>query len=477
MKSISSYKEDNLRNIVLVLLCFANLAYLGYLIILGCYNRFTYEDYSLLATLNEVGFWKANAYMYNNWFGRLVPGLVCYAVAKGYSCCNSLFIYILMLIGLYVYSIAKILKHFLPERKIGKNNFLLFTFAILIFNIFVINNFEFSNFYWLATSPMYFGGIAFALLGLGEMISNSRKIHSYVFLIVGFVYAGSSSGPFGLICTMLLLVLVCYRILNSQINSSAKAFSKKEVIAFLVCLTGFLILFFAPGNKIRQAYFPEPSIINAIKISAITLNSLLFNLIAENLGYLIILTFPFIYLGTLYRDKNSQNDLKLSIRLLLGSIIFVIFLYVTLLPTAWGISQMGPLRSMTHIIFYLVCFFSLFCFLIGYQTLFSRNLALTLSVFSCFLILILSIKGFMFKLPETIKYVRSEDERIEQLLKLKNDGNKDPVFLDRLYSSQHVVLMIHEIAEDSTSEHYWKNREISKCLNLGYDIYLKKEDE
>src|SRR5262249_35172041 len=153
-------------------------------------------DYCFMRVLNDNGYWGAISFWYNHWQGRFSPHLVIDLVIKLSSYFSSLFIYLLVLIGLYIYSVTKILQYFLSEKEISNKKLLLFNFGILIFNLHMISNFEFSTLYWLNASAMYFGGIAFALLGLSEILSNSRKMHSYVLLIIGFTYAGSSAENF-----------------------------------------------------------------------------------------------------------------------------------------------------------------------------------------------------------------------------------------------------------------------------------------
>jgi hypothetical protein len=352
---------------------------------------------------------------------------------------------------------------------ISNNKFLLFNFGTLIFNVHVLSNFEFSTLYWLNVSAMYFGGIAFALLGLSEILSTSKNIYSYFLLVIGFVYAGSSAENFSVICLLLLFLLITYRIFNSQLKLSKKIFLDKEIIAFFTCLLAFLIMFFAPGNKIRRSFFSAPSIADTITISIKSLRFLLFNLMYKKSLILLVLTFPFIYLGTLCRNKYSTKHLKIFRWLVLGSALFVGFLWLTLLPNSYAVSWgVEPRRSLTHVSFYIICFLSFFYFLIGYRTLFNSSLSLMLSILSCFVIIFFSSKGYILNFTETIKYVRSQDEMIEHLSKLNNLGNKDILYLDRIYESEEVVFIVNDISFDHI------NKCISDGFNLGYTIKLKE---
>jgi hypothetical protein len=469
MKTKQPLHKGKRQILLLLCLCFSNISYLAYLIILGYFNRLAADDYCFMKALNDNGYWGAISFWYSHWQGRFGPHLIIDLIIILYNYFNSLFIYLLVLIGLYIYSVSKILQYLLLEMEVSNNKFLLFNFGTLIFNMHVLSNFEFSTLYWLNASAMYFGGIAFALLGLSEIVSHSKKIHSYFLIVIGFAYSGSSAENFSVICLFLLFLLFIYRLLNYQIKLSKKTLLDKEVIAFFTCLLAFLIMFFAPGNKIRRTFLPAPSFTNTILISIKSLEFLLFDLMYKKSLILFILSFPFIYLGVLCRNKYSTKGLKLFKWLVLGSMLFISFLWITLLPNSYAVSWgLEPRRSLTHISFYIVCFLGFFYFLIGYKALFNRHVSLMLSILSCFAIVLYSSKGYILNFTETIKYVRSQDEMIKRLSELNNFGNKDILYLDKLYESEDVVFIVNDISFDHI------NKCISDGLNLGYAIELKE---
>ena len=184
---------------------------------------------------------------------------------------------------------------------------------------------------------------------------------------------------------------------------------------------------------------------------------------------IFILSFPFIYLGALCRDSHPKNCLKLLRWLALGSIFFVSFLWITLLPNSYAVSWgLEPSRSLTHVSFYIICFLCFFSFLIGYKILFSRKFVLIVSIIGCIVLIIYSSMSYIFNLTETIKYIRSQDNFIEKISKMKNHGNKDILYLDKIYSSEEVVFVINDISFGHI------NKCISDGLNLEYAIELQK---
>ena len=296
-----------------------------------------------------------------------------------------------------------------------------------------------------------------------------KKIYSYILLIISFLYVGSSAENFSSICLLLLSLLIIYHILTSQIKLRTKFWLDKEVVAFLACLLAFLIMVFAPGNKIRRSFFPTSSMTDIVVISIQSLEFLLSDLMYKKSLVLVILSFPFIYVGVLCRERYFKNGLKFSRWLLVGSVLFIAFLWVTLLPNSYAVSWGAePRRSLTHVSFYIVCFICFFYFLAGYQLPFDSKTALVLSILSCIVIIIYSFKFSIFNITETTKYVRSQDKMIEQLIRLQRAGNRDIVYLDPLYSSEGVVFIRNNILLG------YINQCITKGLNLEYPIELKK---
>jgi hypothetical protein len=143
MEIAPSWNKYNMQTIFLLLLCFSNISYLAYLIILGYFNRLAANDYCFMRVLNDNGYWGALFFWYNQWQGRFGPHLIINLIIKLYSYFNSLFVYPLILIGLYIYSVSKILQNLLSKNESINNKFLLFNFSALIFNMHVISNFDF----------------------------------------------------------------------------------------------------------------------------------------------------------------------------------------------------------------------------------------------------------------------------------------------------------------------------------------------
>lgn len=459
-----------------ILLCLSNILYITYLLLIGYHNVIISDDYWFMAEYKKYGIIGSLSYWYNYWQGRFGPQLLINIVVRGYELTKTLLPYTIILISTFIFTIHRLLNRLLELASVNKNysKFLLYNLSAFIFNLFLIVNFEFSTFYWITVSTMYFGGILFALIGMIELISKSKSRTSYFLLVVGFIYAGSSAEHFGAIITLGLALYLGYLHYQKKITSP-NSFNflslKKGWSAFIVCIICFLVMICAPGNEIRRQGYPSMSVFGASKIALQSLFYVFTILIPEKAKYLIILSFPIIYFGTLSRGNTSINESKTA-WIVAGSIpLFTGFVYVCLVPTAYAVSGIGPFRALTHIAFFIVCYVVALSFFIGYKTLFSKQIAYVLAVVSCVCFLFVSREKIKINLPETIKYTQSEKSRIIKLVDFKRKGNRETVVLDSLYASSRNVLFYYEFAAElKNNPDSWINQCVGNGLNLGYRI-------
>ena len=148
MEITLSWNKYNMQSLFLLFLCFSNISYLAYLIMLGYFNRLAADDYCFMRVLNDNGYWGAIFFWYTQWQGRFGPHLIINLIITLYKQFQFSFVYLLTLMGLYIYSVSKILQNMLLKMSVN-NKFLLFNLGSLIFNIHVITNFDFSTLYWL----------------------------------------------------------------------------------------------------------------------------------------------------------------------------------------------------------------------------------------------------------------------------------------------------------------------------------------
>ena len=471
-KIIRFLKNINAGENILKLIICINIIYIGYLLIIGYYNPLLVDDFAFMAKLQEYGLFGSIDYWYNNWQGRFAPQFLINLIIIEYKWLGTTLPYILFVIALYIYSLPKIFKHITQYN----GRLICAAAASLLFNFFVLTNFEVSTLFWTNVSAMYVAGIGFALFGTAQILSENNNMINYFLIGLCFAYAGSSAEHFGAICTFILLLYVIKYILKfkndlwHQIKSNGR--TAKVLFAFAICLISFVIMLLAPGTEIRRSHFTKATPFDTIFIALESLNFLFYH-IKGKIVYYLIFGMPFIYIGTKLRTKSSIDENKTLLGICLSLPIFIFFLYFCLVPTAYAISAPGPLRSMTHLAFYIAVYVAACFFLIGYKIEFPRKLALFLTVLSCLMIVKVYANKIYTTLPDTIHYAKDHRERIKKLKKINEDhGAPNIVTLQPLEDYENNILWHSEISTDTS---HWHNKAIKRALNLKFGIKLSEK--
>lgn len=448
------------------LFVFTTLIYLFFIIYVAFYNRLASDDYYFKAKVLEYGFFKSLFVYYTSWQGRFGAHLLINTIIFFNDILPMLFIYSIALLGLYLYSISQILKHILPITQVSP--LILYSVSLLILGVFLITVYDISSFYWLNASAMYFGGIAFALLGISKLLSPSHSFLSYSILIFSFVIAGSSSESFSFIFNILLISYLLYQKLYLKVKIPTKYW-----VGFVCCFISFLLMVTAEGNQVRRSAFPEISVTYALFRSVKYVYYTILAMIAQRAIFFLVLSVMMIYVGAFFRKESSINEEK-CIRLLLTAVpLFIGLLIISVFPNVYAMGGIGAYRSLTHINFYTVVFFSVLSFFIGYYTNFSKKIAQMLASIGTVTFLIMA-NDLRIQLHYTKQYVISEDARTAHLKKLKEQGFKGKAILKPLYDSPYNLLVINEINKSSL---FYTNKCITQAEQLGFEIELFQQSK
>jgi hypothetical protein len=458
------------------LLLFTNSLYLFSALKIAFYNRLALDDYCFMAWLREYGFWGAIHHNYTTWQGRFGSQILLNLTLQLYNLIPTLFFYHLVLIGIFLFSIFKILSQFLPQGVL--KNWQTFTISLLIFNSFLLTTYDLSAFYWLSASAMYFGGLAFALLGFAEVVSPSKSTFSYLILSVSFLIAGSSSESFGMVLLLFLMLLSFSQLFPKLLNSTFQLLGLEEIkispknkkifFAFAVCLLAFLAMIFAKGTWERKSAFPEMSLIDALYRSAKYLYYTILALAVQKSIFLLVLSISMIYVGALYRKANSINEHSTVKILVAGTFALLFVLFIGVFPNVYAMGGIGAYRSLTHLAFYVLIFTAVLSFLIGYQTNFPLQIAKTLTIFASVSFLVMS-NDLRIGLHYTRLYLESDKARMDYLLELKSQNTQGTVKVKPLYQSPYNILIMNEIKEDNTF--------VGKCICEAIGAEFRVEEE
>jgi hypothetical protein len=141
-----------------------------------------------------------------------------------------------------------------------------------------------------------------------------------------------------------------------------------------------------------------------------------------------------------------------------------------MLPTVLAFGNLGPVRTWTHISFFLTVYASCLCCYAGYKLNISEKLATSgfyLNSFGCIAILIIFIS---YQYPRVSAYSEAVDQRIDYLKTLNNKGQKETVALTPLPKSGFLTS-----AEIQGDQNGLRNQSLKRLLELNFDI--KKNEQ
>lgn len=454
-------------------LLFTNSLYLFFILKIAFYNRLALDDYCFKAWLREYGFFGAIHHNYTTWQGRFGSQILINLTLQLYESIPTLLFYHIVLIGIFLFSIFKILNQLLPKGILG--NWQVFTLSMVIFNSFLLTVYDFSAFYWLSASAMYFGGLAFALLGFAEVVSPSHSTFSYLTLGVSFLIAGSSSESFGMVLLLFLTILLFFQLFPKLSNSTfqfldlegvkATKKNKKIFLAFAFCLLAFLAMIFAKGTWERKSAFPEMSLIYALYRSTKYLYYTILALTVQKSIFLLVLSISMIYVGALCRKITVINEHSMVKMLVAGIFVLLFVLLIGVFPNVYAMGGIGAYRSLAHLAFYILIFTATLSFLIGYKTAFPLQIAKTLTIFASVSFLIMS-NDLRISLHYTHLYLESDKARMDYLEKLLSSNTKGTVKVKPLYQSPYNILIMNKIK----GENSFAGKCICKAIGAEFQI-------
>lgn len=435
-------------------------------LVLAWYNTIARDDWDFIYFLNTYGFFGAIEAYYFSWQGRVSAYIFTYGTLLSNNYINGLFVYYILLLVVFISSIYCLLTAAFKYFGVSCKPLSILLFSTYLFVFFQEIVYDKSTIYWLAASASYYAGLAFALAGFALIVSTGQSWIKIFFSFFFFLFAGCSVEHYGFILILLLAIALAstYIITDKNIFHDNKI---KIIVAIIACSVGIAIMMLCPGLEFRRAGFSRPDILSALKISVNSFYHFYKFMFLPELGKLILFSSPFIYWGS-KRNNFSYGAKSKYIRVIaLILLIMLIIVIVNFLILAYGTGGIGQPRTLTHIAFILAFGFSLVAFITGYTLQISKNIALLL-IGGAVIVFVISFAQNTFRtLPESIKYSKSESDRIELILKEKRKDRTEPLIVDSLYYNEYVMYRSDEISPDTASS--W-NKAIVRALELDYSI-------
>lgn len=460
----NKFSSEQLLHNTSIIFLFIQLILLAYIFILGWYNPILIDDYCFLSVQRDHGMFGSIKFWYNNWQGRFMPQLFTNVFVWIYQKSGSTILLTSLHFSIFILGAYRIVKNmnFTISKNVLVNRCYILAIILMVFNSTILFNFKPSTFFWVNVSTMYFGGLFFLVLGVGELFYNSNKIISYTLLCFSFFYVGCSSEHVGLITLILLLLLVVFK----RLSLLKSMFYNKLFIALVCCLISFLIMLLAPGNEVRRSHFPEPDLIDAFITAKISLKKVI-KLIIAKIPQFVAIGFPFLLLGILKRQRpNKVMLLKLVI---FSAPLILIMLYVFMLPTAYAISSIGPKRALTYLTGVIIVLVIVSFYFVGFYSRLPKTFGIFTVLLGSLYFGYFTYNTYTISLSDSINFAKNERERSDKLLMFKEIKAKGIIKLDSRNSSKGNIYIDHEISKNPDN---WHNECICNALGLGFKIKL-----
>ncbi|WP_299454299.1 DUF6056 family protein [uncultured Microscilla sp.] len=466
-QNLSPRQKKNAQYWMHLLLFGSNLIGLSYIFLVAYYNRLALDDYCELYMYQRHGFFTAVKIWYNQWTVSvaLKPITVFFINASKYI--HSLWLYIILLTALFIWVFYRFIDAIQQALNLQKQPWLNLQLSIFIFWVLFNSFFNPSTYFWVTASVGYCFTLTCFLQIMTFLLSSPKpKILSYFFAGLSALFIGNGSINLAFTLLMLLGLAMLFLLFGHPWQVNKKQLVKKVCFTLVICLIGLAITLLAPGVYARKAMFPEIGIAETFRRSLVAIQ-VLSALIQDKLKYFLILLLPMVYVGTLFRSSRTQNDARVTEWFLLGLPLLLIIIWAATLPTIYAIGSIGPLRSLTHLSLYIVCYVVSFGFLIGYQTMFSKKLAFVLACSSFFYLCVIGLKKIKDDVPQVARYAKSYDQRLQYLQQLKAKGHTQKVVLPPLALPNYNIIVTHEL---SKSPDYWVNGCMQDALQLKFKV-------
>lgn len=466
-----SYKSTMCSNFAFLgqpksLLIFFNLLS-ACLILFLCFSaRPAADDFHFMHNVLTKGVWHASWWEYCAWSTRWVSVLLNHTVLwlyfKWHPALNLFFALLYVFMLLSVRSFLKVLR----ENGIGSGliqNFGITTMSFFVVHIvFLFTPGKGETWFWLCSSCTYLLSVIAAIAGFSMVLTNKGRwwnvlVASFCFMVVG----GTNESLF---VFLILLPGIFFLFRGSMPFTNMYAF--KNLPAFLAGCISFGVVFFGPGNLVRQSFLPRVGLPEAYVYNVKTTGMVILTRMPETLIYLVLFVLIVSCWG-ISRQKSVPSNGKIaflgSVCLLFGSLVFTYHFSITYL-----MHDIGPDRALFPLFVFVlllaaIVFPRFLHFFAGYEKwkYFSGKFAL--------LVLIILV-GFQLVFQTSIArtYSHAWDARMELLsgcCQAQNAIEVPPLpKAGWLYS-----------AEISVNPNHFLNQHLKNGLQLKQDVVLKKE--
>ena len=323
-------------------------------LILFSYCHPSGDDFSYAVLGTNQGLLPALIDEYNLWNGRFFSNV--FVLKNPLVFRDSwLWIYRISLFGIFVFTILSVFSffHYFLQKIINRRLILIITLFFMLLNLFQMPILS-EGTYWYTGVVTYQLANCFTLfyfIGLhrfSSMQQGWKKTLCFFFLCVSIILLAGFN-------EVEMLLLVAFHLLILFIQWKNKLPNQSWFVGlFITSLIGFSLVYFAPGNKIREAYFTDESHRFTYSMFQTSLQMIRFTSHWIISGVLILLSI-------IYLSFNQFVDYVYKLMLVRFFInrwiaLFTLFgvLFLAIFPAYWSTGIMGQHRTVNMAYFYFI---------------------------------------------------------------------------------------------------------------------------
>jgi len=338
------------RNLLLIISITLFVALIPFLV-LSDFVRFQADDYCSSTLVRSEGFWKAQQSSYENWSGRYST-MFFIAIIDRLDLIGLRILPIILIIGIWVtsylllYSISKFLK-----CNITKSVIFCISLAITFFMLVTTPNL-YQSLYWRSGSITYtLPIILFNLLLVMLIDSLNNKVSwwkTLTCILLSFISMGFSETNTAMqLLLLFLLLIILFKYKHSRKNAILNV--NLWILALLAGIIGLIVLMFAPGNRIRMNYMPQPpEFIRLFYMSNRFALGLAYNIISSNLAIRFISLLTGITMGLVLPITLPKFTHKTKLNALGIIIVIYLLIFAACVPSAYAESAFLEERAQTY---------------------------------------------------------------------------------------------------------------------------------
>lgn len=485
-------QKDTLSNIIKGLLLATNIAFLVYFVVLAIYARPHYDDLHFMWKMQEMSIFDYVKDMYFSRSGRFGGYLLNGIVFSIINAVGASWFFPLLFIALGILICCYVATKTLPKA----NAFWLCNGVILCYFVYLLTSIDFAVVYWLCAMGYY---LKFPIAMLFFYLVNKKycNIWEWIVLILACFTIGAGNEAFSPLMLVFLFINGIYYLYNNHYNLR-KTFADNRVrrlcIAAATIVVLMVIVVLAPGNYARMSdttQFHRPtSLVEWIKGLAHAGATYHYFLLFYIPYYMVLMAFSYL-LGVKAQINNWFNevfDYKKCI--VLGIVLlYVIYIFCTILPSVFLFGNFGIQRNYTHTVFMTMLTLCTIGFVFGYWKPNVEKLAKYLSVIGLITLFSITVINCNIDFPIARSYAESVDNRIAYCNEKQEEGYKGVLEVEPLAMANTVdvkYIMFRILGEMTSMPSMYYTSENAKAFDeyaehmkrlykWDFDIVLKQD--